>query len=61
MLFLQESEESWIEFNCTTQVKGDMAIYEPCNYASNVAYYHTVLEMCQREDWSLDNSYGKSP
>jgi len=26
--------------------------YEPCNYASNLAYYHSVTKICDYEDWS---------
>jgi len=43
----------WFERNCTDQQYGNIPIWEPCNYASNVAYYHTVVEQCARETWSL--------
>ena len=43
----------WFEFNCTTQEYGNMPIFEPCNYASNIAYYHTVTEICGRQDWNV--------
>ena len=33
------------EYNVSTQTDG-VVIYEPCNYASNVAYYHDATEMC---------------
>ena len=33
-----------------------MIIYEPCNYVSNVAYYHSVTEICDY-DWKTLNSY----
>lgn len=33
------------EYNVSTQSDG-VVIYEPCNYASNVAYYHDATEMC---------------
>ena len=26
--------------------------YEPCNYASNLAYYHSVTKICDYPDWS---------
>ena len=26
-----------------------MVIHEPCNYASNVAYYHDATEMCKSQ------------
>lgn len=32
---------------------GQMPIYEPCNYASNIAYYHTATEICAREGWNF--------
>ena len=31
-------------------------IYEPCNYVSNVAYYHSVTEICDYE-WLTLNIY----
>ena len=47
-------EEYWMENNCTVQQYGDMAIWEPCNYASNMAYYHSVLEICSKpHNWSF--------
>ena len=30
-----------------------MAIWEPCNYVSNLAYDRLVVEMCNQEDWTL--------
>ena len=47
-------EEYWMENNCTVQQDGNMAIWEPCNYASNMAYYHSVLETCSKNHyWSF--------
>ena len=43
----------WFEYNCTTQEYGNMPIFEPCNYASNIAYYHTVTEICGRQNWNV--------
>ena len=37
----------WFEDNATAQEFRGMVIYEPCNYASNVAYYHDATEMCR--------------
>ena len=34
------------EYNVSTQSDG-VVIYEPCNYASNIAYYHDATEMCR--------------
>jgi len=33
-----------------------MIIYEPCNYASNLAFYHSATRVCDYPDWtgSLD-------
>lgn len=31
-------------------------VYEPCNYASNVAYYHSVVKMCDYPDWHADKN-----
>ena len=30
-----------------------MAIWEPCNYVSNLAYDRLVVEICNQEDWTL--------
>ena len=30
-----------------------MDIWEPCNYASNLAYDRLVLEMCLQQDWTF--------
>ena len=33
----------------------NMYIYEPCNYASNIAYYHSTTKICKYGDnWSVD-------
>ena len=37
------------EDNATAQEFHGMVVYEPCNYASNVAYYHDATEMCKRQ------------
>lgn len=44
----------WLESNCTVQEYGNIPIWEPCNYASNIAYYHTTTEICNRPTWTLD-------
>lgn len=33
-----------------------MYVYEPCNYASNIAYYHSVTKICDYPDWQQDSS-----
>ena len=48
----------WFEYNCTTQEYGNMPIFEPCNYASNVAYYHTATEICARKVWNMPQRHG---
>ena len=30
-----------------------MAIWEPCNYVSNLAYDRLVVEVCNQKDWTL--------
>lgn len=40
----------WHEYNPTIQHFHEMVIYEPCNYASNIAYYHDVTEMCHHKN-----------
>ena len=41
---------SWYEYDPRVQNFHNMTIYEPCNYASNMAYYHDATEMCHNED-----------
>ena len=55
---LQYEGGQWFENNCTVQEYGQIPIYEPCNYASNIAYYHTSVEICKREVWAMDPDYG---
>ena len=31
-----------------------MAIWEPCNYISNLAYDRLVLELCHQDGWTMD-------
>ena len=38
-------------------------VTQPCNYASNIAYYHSVLKICKYKNWqydSLNSGYVKS-
>ena len=34
---------------------GDVKIYEPCNYVSNVAYFRAAIRICDNEDWSIED------
>jgi hypothetical protein len=34
--------------------KEQMLIYEPCNYASNIAFYRATTRICDYPDWSVD-------
>jgi hypothetical protein len=34
-----------------------MIIYEPCNYASNIAYYHSATRICDYPNWSISQEY----
>jgi len=43
----------WSERNCTVQKYGNIPIWEPCNYASNLAYYHTVVQQCGKKTWNM--------
>ena len=45
----RKPNEIWFENNATAQDNG-IIIYEPCNYASNIAYYHPATEMCQSRE-----------
>ncbi len=40
----------YFEQNATHQELGDVLIYEPCNYASNLAYYHVSAAVCAHRD-----------
>ena len=31
-----------------------MAIWEPCNYVSNLAYDRLVVELCSQTDWVME-------
>lgn len=35
--------------------KERMIVYEPCNYVSNVAYYHSGTRVCDYPDWTVGN------
>jgi len=45
------------EQNLTNQEYHGIGIYEPCNYASNMAYYHVVTSICKYQDWSISKEY----
>ena len=34
-----------------------MKIYEPCNYVSNMAYYHATSRICDNKAWNMDTEY----
>ena len=36
---------------------GDVQICEPCNYASNMAYYHSMLRVCDYPHWTLGTEF----
>jgi len=39
--------------------KDNMIVYEPCNYVSNVAYYHSATRICDYPLWTLNEEYIK--
>ena len=41
---------NWIDQNATMQEFHNIVIYEPCNYASNLAYYHVSTMICDHWD-----------
>ena len=45
-------ENRWFEVNCTSQPGKGLAIWEPCNYASNLAYNKLTQEICA-QNWSI--------
>jgi len=45
--------DKWFESNCTYQPGLGLAIWEPCNYASNLAYDRLAVEICKQHSWTL--------
>ena len=37
-----------------------MWVQEPCNYASNMAYYHSTTRICDYPDWSIETDQIKA-
>lgn len=35
-------------------------IFEPCNYASNIAYYHSATRICEYPDWFSGSESAKA-
>lgn len=35
--------------------KEKMIVYEPCNYSSNIAYYHAATRVCDYPNWGVDD------
>ena len=33
-----------------------ITVYEPCNWVSNVAFYHAVTAVCDKTDWFAPQS-----
>ena len=56
--FVTFYSQHFLEHNCTVQAYGNIPIWEPCNYASNVAYYHDFIEICHHEGWSFPSESG---
>ena len=48
----------FVENNCNVQNYGNVPIWEPCNYASNIAYYRAVVQICERQKWSMPKKSG---
>lgn len=44
------------ELNATALNRDGIIIYEPCNYVSNVAYYHVSTQMCDYSKWNFADS-----
>jgi len=44
------------ELNATALNVDGIIIYEPCNYVSNVAYYHISTQMCDQKTWNFEES-----
>lgn len=41
----------WMELNATKTDLHGITVFEPCNWVSNVAYYHAVTAVCDKTDW----------
>lgn len=51
----------WVEaYLNDPKMFGDVLIYEPCDYASNVAYYHSVMRVCDYPEWTINDDYKKN-
>jgi len=51
----------WHEMNNTLQAFHNIMIMEPCNYASNIAYYRVAAQICQhRGKWNAEPEYVKA-
>ena len=37
--------------------ENDVRVLEPCNYSSNVAYYHSTTRICDYSPWSISDDY----
>ena len=48
----------FLDNNCTVQDYGKIPIWEPCNYASNIAYYRALVEICEKKNWSMPKKAG---
>ena len=35
----------------------NIIIFEPCNYVSNIAYYHATTRICDYPDFTIDKDY----
>ena len=47
---------SYFEQNATAMEYHNITIYEPCNYASNMVYYHLTTQICDRtaaNEWAM--------
>jgi hypothetical protein len=46
VVFKNDTKNSTSEFRF-----GDLVVYEPCNYASNIAYFHSMTRLCDYQYW----------
>ena len=49
----------YLECNITKSNVNGMEIYEPCGYTSNIAYFHSLLELCRHRDLGVKFSIPK--
>ena len=48
------------EHNVTAMSKYNVIVYEPCNFASNIAFYHSFTQTHDYKEWTMPRDYVKA-